>query len=133
MEKVAVTLISSFPENVQNVLQNNFGAQSTVLVTPSVCIDGIKYCPDVVVSVGSCSGLPDFRQIVKIVVINTDVLFVCKEQTAWYTEHLRSYELSSHVPLMSVIKLSDLNDLFPLPTYKIQGRIFVTIKHFILC
>ncbi len=133
MEKVAITLISSFPENVQNVLQNNFGAQSTVLVTSSVCIDGIKYCPDVVVSVGSCSGLPDFRQIVKIVVINTDVLFVCKEQTAWYTEHLRSYELSSHVPLMSVIKLSDLNDLFPLPTYKIQGRIFVTIKHFILC
>ncbi len=133
MDKVKSTLISSFPESVQNMLQQNFPTQSTVLVTSSVCIDGIKYSPDMVLSAGASSCLPDFRQIVKIVIINTDILFVCKKQTSWYIEHLRSYELCSHVPDMTVTKLSDLNDIFPLASYKIRGRTFVTAKHFILC
>ncbi len=125
MDKVKSTLISSFPESVQNMLQQNFPIQSTVLVTSSVCIDGIKYSPDMVLSAGASSCLPDFRQIVKIVIINTNILFVCKKQTSWYIEHLRSYELCSHVPDMTVTKLSDLNDVFPLASYKIRGRTFL--------
>lgn len=133
MDKVTCTLTSSFPESVQNVLQQNFVTQSTVLVTSKVCIDGINYSPDMVLSAGATSCLPDFRQIVKIVIINTEILFVCKQQTAWYIEHLRSYELCSHVSEITVTKLFELNDPFPLSPYKIQGRTFVTAKHYIFC
>lgn len=64
------------------------------------------------------------------------LVFLCKHLTSWFNEHLRSYELCSHVPSkchMSVNMLSDLNDPFPLAAYRIRGRTFVTLRHYILC
>lgn len=109
-EKVMGTLISTFSENIQEFLRQTYAVQNTVLSAFSVTIDGIQYNPDMVVSVGTCSGLPDFRQIFKILVINSDVLFVCRDVTCWYIEHLRAFELCSHVRSLSVTKRSDLND-----------------------
>ena len=40
-----------------------FGLQNTVLSAVSVNIDGMNYAADMVVSVGSCGVLPEFRQI----------------------------------------------------------------------
>lgn len=114
-EKVMGTLISTFPVNIQEFLRQTYAVQNTILSASSVTIDGIQYSPDMVVSVGTCSALPDFRQIFKILVINSDVLFVCKDLTCWYIEHLRAFELCSHVLSLSVTKPSDLNDPFPLP------------------
>ena len=79
----------------------------------SVCVDGVKYDPGMIVSTGSCSGLPEFVQIEKIVAANTEILFVCKKTTAWYCEHLRSYQLI-YSQLPCVVKVSELNDVFPL-------------------
>lgn len=65
MDRVCSSLITAFPENVQEYLELRSPNCSTVLVASSVYIDGIKYCPNMVVSVGSCSGLPEFMQIEK--------------------------------------------------------------------
>lgn len=134
INKVKSVMVDSFPENVKNCLYLRNNYQNQVLVATSVCIDGSKYSADMVISVGSCSGLPDFRQIVKIVVINTDVIFVCRLMTSWYNEHLRAYELcSSHLSTFSVTQLSDLNDVFPLSLYRVGDKQLVTLKCHILC
>lgn len=79
----------------------------------SVFVDSVKYSADMVASVGSCSGLPDFRMITKIVVINTNIVFVCRLMTAWYDEHLRAYELcGDHISTFLVTHLTELNDVF---------------------
>lgn len=133
INRVKSVMVDSFPENVKNFLclRNNY--QNTVLAAASVCIDGIKYSADMVISVGSCSGLPDFRQIAKIVVINTEI-FVCKLMTSWYNEHLRAYELCrSHLSTFSVTQLSELNDVFPLSLYRVGDKQLVTLKRHILC
>ncbi len=126
-------MTSTFPDNVQEFLRQKYAVQNTVLSASSVSIDGIKYNPDMIVSVGTCSGLPDFRQIFKILVTNNDVLFLYKDMTCWYIEHLRSFELHSHVLSLSVTKPSDLNDPFPLPAYTLRDRTYATLKHYILC
>lgn len=131
MDKVTVSLVSSFPDNIQDLLKQKYAAQNTVLVTSSVSIDSIKYSPDMIVSIGAFSCLPEFKQIHKIV-INSDVLFVCKDLT-WYNEHLHSYELCSHVTVLSINMLSDFNDPFPLAAYRIRGTSFVTLRHYIFC
>nr|XP_055032090.1 uncharacterized protein LOC129420928 isoform X1 [Misgurnus anguillicaudatus] len=132
MDRVCSSLVTGFPDNVQEYLHLRSPNCSTVLVSSSVTIDGIKYCPDMVVSVGSCSGLPEFMQIKQILAINTDIMFLCKPQTAWYIEHLRSYELCS-LHSLQVILPSELNDPFPLAAYNIRGQFFVTLKHHICC
>lgn len=133
IHKVKSVMVSSFPENVQNWLNQRNNQLNTILVASSVCIDGIKYSADMVISVGSCAGLPDFRQIAKIVVINTEIAFVCRLMTAWYDEHLRVYDLChSHLPTFLVTQLSELN-VFPLSLYRVHGKHFVTLKRYILC
>ena len=87
-----------------------------------------------IISVGSCSGLPEFRKITHIVVINTEILFVSRLLTAWYVEHLRAYELClSGAGSLTVTQLSELNDVFPLSSYRLKGNVYVTLKRYILC
>lgn len=134
MAKVSMVLVTSFPNDVQRVLPENITTAESVLVASSVCIDGIKYNIDMMLCIGSCSGLPEFGQISQIVAANTDILFVCKKMTAWYHEHFRSYQLCyTDGPSMCVVKLSDLNDVFPLSAYKVQEKLMVTLKRFIIC
>lgn len=134
IHKVKSVMVSSFPENVQKWLNQTNSQLKTVLVASSVCINGIKYSADMVISVGSCAGLPDFRQIAKIVDINTEIAFVCRLMTSWYDEHLRVYDLChSHLSTFSVTQLSELNDVFPLSLYEVHGKQFVTLQRYILC
>ncbi len=102
--------------------------------TSSVTVDAIEYCADMVISAGSCSSLPEFKMISPIVAVNSEILFVCKQMSAWYIEHIRSFELcSSHVTSLCVIQMSELNEVFPLSCYTVKCRMVVTPKRYILC
>ncbi len=88
-----------------------------------------------IVSVGSCAGLPSFRQIKQIVALNTKILFVCNEMTAWYHKHLRSFKLicDSSNPSLCVVQLKELNDVFRLSAYRYGENLVVTLRRHILC
>ena len=134
IDKVRSVMITSFPENVQRSLHQRNAKQSTVLVAASACVHGVKYTADMIISVGCCSGLPEFQQITHIVVINTEILLVCRLLTSWYVEHLRAYELCfSGGGSLNVTHLSELNDVFPLSSYRVKGNVYVTLKRYILC
>lgn len=134
IDKMKTVMVASFPKNVQNSLYQMNGKTNTVLEASSIRLDGIKYSADMIISVGSCSGFPDFRQIAKIVVINASIVFVCKLVTSWYDVHLRAFELCfSHFSSFAVTQLSELNDVFPLSLYKVKGKWFVTLKRHIIC
>lgn len=134
IDKVRSVMVTSFPANVQSSLHQQNGKQSSVLVASSACVHGVKYCEDMIVSVGSCSGLPEFRQITHIVVINTEIMLVCRILSSWYIEHLRSYELCfGGAGCLTVTHLSELNDVFPLSAYRVKGNVYVTLKRYILC
>lgn len=87
----------------------------------------------IIISVGKFAGLPEFRQIARIVVINTEILFVCKLLTSWYTEHMRVNELCcSGAGGLTVTQLTELNDVFPLSAYKVKGNAYVVLKRHVL-
>lgn len=133
LDKVKSILVSSLPDNVQHYLLARYSSQNTVLAATSVIIDGVKYASDMLLSVGSCAGLPEFRQIQQVLVVNTNVVFICKHMFAWYHEHLRSYEVCKSSSSLVVTKLEDLNDIVPLSAYRVKGQLFVTLKRYILC
>lgn len=116
------------------VLHQKIHKPAAVFVASSICLDGVTYKADMVVSAGSCSGLPEFRQITQIVAVHTEIMFVCRVMSAWYNEHLRSYEVCYSVtPPLCVVPLSELNNVFLLSDYRISGKLMVTLKRYILC
>ncbi len=134
MSKVTPVLLATFPHSVQTAIAQNFTTPESVLEVASVSVDGIKYHPGMILSSGSCSGLPAFVQIHKIVAVNVEILFVCHKLAAWYREHLRSYQLHcDSVTSMCVLKMSDLNDVLPLSAYMVQGELMVTLRRFVIC
>lgn len=60
-----------------------------------------------VVSVGSFAGLPEFGQIQQVLVVDTNILFICRQMFAWYHEHLRAYEVIKSGSSMLVTELKD--------------------------
>lgn len=76
-------MVASCPQNVQSYLYHKNAQQNTVLVASSLCINYIKDSAVMVISVGSCSRLPDF-------VINPDIIFVCRLMSTWMNvfEHM---------------------------------------------
>lgn len=66
MAKVTPILLTSFPLNVKRIITQYITNSGPVLDASSVSIYGIKYHQGVILSTGSCSGLPDFAQIEKI-------------------------------------------------------------------
>lgn len=126
-------MISSLPGNIQDILHQRFCLKNTVLSAVSVNIDGLNYTADMVVSVGSCGGLPEFRQIKQVLVLNASIVFLCEQMTAWHHEHLRAYELTHSSTDLVATQLSEFNDVFPLSPYRVRGTLVVSLKHYILC
>lgn len=63
MDKVTTASIRSYPEDVQQVFCLKVPQLTSVLVASSLSVDGDAYRSGMIVSVGSCAGLPSFRQI----------------------------------------------------------------------
>ncbi len=82
MDKVKTALVTSFPDHIQQVIRQITPQLKTVLIASSVTVDGIEYRADMVISAGSCSGLPEFKMISQIVAVNSEILFVCKQMSA---------------------------------------------------
>lgn len=121
--KVKSIMISSLPENIQDILHQRCGLQNTVLSAVSFNIDGMNYAAVMVVSVGSCGGLTEFRQINQVLVINADIVFLCKPMIAWYHEHFRAYELTKSSTGLVASQLTELNDVYPLSAYRVRGTL----------
>lgn len=79
---------------------------------------------------GSTSGLPDFGELIQVVVVHGKLGFVVKCLNAWYSEHLGSYELEN-TKTIKVLELAQLSDIFPLAAYTIAGKHIVTLKRYI--
>lgn len=94
--------------------------------------NGINYANDMLVSVGSCAGLPQFRQIDQILIVNSNVMFFCREMITWYHEHLMSYDYCKSSSNLIVTQLAELNDIVSLPAYRVKGQLYVTLKRYIL-
>lgn len=134
LTKVTPLVLAALPVNVQRVITENITRPDSIFDASSVCVDGIQDHPGMVLSTSSCSGLPEFVRIYKVVAGNQQIWFVCHKMTAWYSEHMRSYELEGcAIPSMSVLQVSELNDVFPLSVNRVSGKLMVTLKRYIIC
>lgn len=98
----------------------------------TVCCSGTTYSTGMILAHSSTGGLPDFVELIQIVVVHGKVSFIVKCLNAWYTEHFRRYELEN-TRSVKVTEPHDLSDIFPLAAYTVAGKPMVTLKRYHLC
>ena len=87
-----------------------------------------------IVSVGSCSGMPEFSKIQNILISNEEVALILEKLTSLYIEHLHAFEVVERTNAqVHVNLLHERNDYHPLTGYSIGGKLLVCLKRFILC
>lgn len=91
---------------------------------------GTSYGIGMMLVYGSTGGLPDFAEILQIIVVCESLIFVVKLQSAWYCEHVRCFKLEP-TSTVKVIEQSQLTDINPLATYAMEGDRMVSLKHHI--
>ena len=117
-------------DDIKDALKCRFPGVTRVHIANSVNCSGTTYAAGMVVCHGCTAGLPDFAEVLQIIIVNNKPGFVIRLKMAWYNEHLRSFELEN-TRNEKVIEQKDLPDFYPLATYTLAGRHLVTLKHHI--
>jgi hypothetical protein len=85
-----------------------------------------------VIAHGELSGLPEFGEIIQIIVLQDKPLFTVRRLDAWYTEHYRGYILiPSSTKTIELLEHHNLTDPYPLVQYAFGGRRMVIPKRYI--
>ncbi|KAK0131259.1 Sterile alpha motif domain-containing protein 3 [Merluccius polli] len=123
---LCVTKLSSVPIEVlhvqiQETLRKALPTVTVVQLSHAVSYRGMKYSVGMVLCYGSTGDLPDFVEIVQILILENHIKFIVKTLSAWYNEHMRSFELE-HSHNMIVVEQQELGDIYPLAAYNVEGK-----------
>ncbi|XP_049330682.1 uncharacterized protein LOC111195788 isoform X1 [Astyanax mexicanus] len=132
---VSVSSVSRVPlqvvhENIQEFILQKFPEEAAVHFTSKVEFQGTSYGIGMMLVYRSTGGLPDFAEILQIIVVQDSLVFVVKLHSAWYFEHFRCFKLES-TSIVKVIDQSELADTHPLAAYAVEGNRMVSLKHHI--
>lgn len=128
--RVSLVPVAVLHTNIQEAIRRVSPGQTSVHLSNSVSLYGTTYTKGMVLAYGSTAGLPDFVEVLQIVVIKDHVYFMAKVFISWYDEHFRGYELES-TELVVFVKHEDLADVCPLSDYKVGGKRMVMLKRHI--
>ena len=134
--ELVVTNVSTVPldvvkDNFKQAVKQKYPNLTVVHLAKTASYYGTKYSVGMILAVGSTGGLPDFAEIVQLLILHGEVDFLVKKLSSWYIEHYRSYQLDSPTNEVFIIKHSELEDYYPLSSYMVEGKCMVTLKRFI--
>lgn len=86
---VSSVMVSGLPD-VAKAYVGRMTDSSMIYHTSGVNVDGTDYGVEMFVSVGQEGGLPQFCKIEQILLVDNQIVCLCKRHTSYYIEHLRS-------------------------------------------
>ncbi len=128
--RVSQVPVAVLHTNVHNAIRRVSPGQTTVHLSNTVSVYGTTYSKGMILAYGSTAGLPDFIEVLQIVILRDKVHFIAKVSISWYDEHFQAFELES-TELVVFVEQKDLTDVCPHSDYKVAGRHMVTLKRHI--
>lgn len=132
VSEVSTLPIDVINEDITWAVKQKYPQMETVNLAKSVFYNGLNYRIGMVLSHGSLAGLPEFCEIVHMIVEQETLLFIVKNLDTWYLEHYRAYDLvTSTTRVLKLVGLHELTDHYPLNYYMIGGRRLISLKRYI--
>lgn len=105
---------------------------SAYLSVNKVTFKGITYYVGNHIITGFCNDEPVMPRITHLLVKNDTVVILGKYYTGLLNSHLRAYELRElSTSGLTVYNINDLVDKIPLDAYRIRGRLYCVLKHYV--
>lgn len=94
--RVKTVPLDALHEGVQASIRRQYPSQNEVLLADTVTYQGTRYSKGMIVAYGSTAGIPDFAEIIQIVLFGESMHFILRTQMSWYYEHYRGYQLEKN-------------------------------------
>lgn len=103
-----------------------------VSLAKDVTYNGFNYRLGLILAHGSFEGMPAFIEIIQMVVLQKELIFIVRKLSAWYLEHFRAYRLEI-LPTkeIDVLEPTQLTDCYPLADYTVGTMRLITLKRYI--
>lgn len=132
-----VANVSSLPidvlkEDIAFALKQRHPELDGVCLAKNATYSGLNYRNGMILAHGSLAGLPEFVEIIQMIVVKDNLLFIIRKLSAWYWEHYRAYELNTcPTKKVELVDPNQLADPYPLADYTIGGKRLITLKRYI--
>ncbi len=118
---------------ISGAIRNKFKSLDSVPQTSTAYLNRTKCSQGMVLSVGHMSGLPDFGRVLKICLVDGHIFFIIELFTVGFLEHLKCYQLTKKDPAVTVVVDPDqLNDHIPLAAYRVDRKLLITPRTFMI-
>lgn len=103
-----------------------------VCLAKNATYSGLNYRNGMILAHGSLAGMPEFTEIIQMIVVKDKLLFIVRKLSAWYREHYRAYELKMcPTKEVELLDRNELTDPYPLADYTVGGMRLITLKRYI--
>lgn len=117
-------------DGIKDLVQHRYPQVTVVHIANDVHFSGTNYKPGMLLCYGFTADLPDFSEVLQIILVCNELAFVVRLLSTWYNEHFRSYELE-HTGNIQILEQKEMVDYYPLAAYTVAGRRLTTLKHYI--
>ncbi len=129
---VSTVHIDVLNQDISNALRQKSPDMDNVCLAKSVTYNGLNYKCGMILIHGLLGGLPEFCEIIQMVILQDKLIFVVKKLSGWYMEHYRAYDLkTSPSKEVELVEPQELHDTHPLADYRIRGMRLVTLKRYV--
>ena len=92
VEQSTTVSTSSLRSDIQHAIKSScLSNNDEFMLASTASVYGTKYSVGMVVVTGAVSGLPEFSQILNIIVMSDKLYFVAEGRLSWFCDHIRGY------------------------------------------
>ena len=120
----------TFSAEIQRATEGFHFSPKSSSVTYNVTLKGTQYKKGQYVVISRNEDYTNFGKIILIIVSNgTDVHFVTQNYSSFFLIELGLFQLNNSCDKMYCTHSSELSDYYPLPSYKVNGKILISLHH----
>ncbi|XP_059898811.1 uncharacterized protein LOC132461193 isoform X1 [Gadus macrocephalus] len=132
VKKFSTVSIDVLKDDIARAVKHKNPNVKEVSLAENVTYNGFNYRLGMILAHGSLEGMPAFIEIIQMVVLQKELVFIVRKLSAWYLEHFRAYQLEiSPTKEIEVLEPSQLTDPYPLADYTVGTMRLITLKRYI--
>jgi len=132
VKKFSTVSIDVLKDDIAQAVKHKNPNVKEVSLAKNVIYNGFNYRLGMILAHGSIEGMPAFTEIIQMVVLKKELVFIVRKLSSWYMEHYRAYQLEiSPSKEIEVLEASQLTDPYPLADYTVGAMRLITLKRYI--
>lgn len=129
---VSTLSIDVLKEEIAQAIRQKHLDVEYVCLAKNVTYDGFNYRTGMILAHGSLAGIPEFTEIIHMLVLKDKLFFIVRKLSAWHWEHFSAFQIqTSPTKEIELVAPDELADPYPLVDYTVGGMRLITLKRYI--